>query len=306
MVNREIGLKKQIECTKMTKMIDLTINLVQQLNSGDKNASDPKNTLENINDISDNIPADLLEIKTQNSQNLTKLFKDFEPISEIITSEKVNNLFEIYGSNNEEMIKQCYLLGLPKNFINIIYENSVFLYEIGKYNDSRNLAKLVCSLVDKKSYLFLECLWGQLSSAIATEDLETATALFETIKTELESAHMSHYLKIQNFNQLLHLSLFLFFRSSDSDGSFSKMCLNQPYFKQTLETVANHLARYVIVSEIVHIEEEADFKNLMKMVTNIMVDYSDCFLLFVNYLFNDLDLDNALVQFWACVEVLLS
>ncbi|KAF1742385.1 hypothetical protein MXB_1712 [Myxobolus squamalis] len=242
-----------------------------------------------------NLPKDLSERQSKAAKRLGDMKAKFDPIGIILSSEKFNSLVEIYSTDHDSLLKHCMsCFDLPKNFLSVIYEYSILLYDTGSYMDCDAVLNLYACLIKNDSQSYLEILWGKLSCYILINDIEAASDTMEILQGCLEKFTLTKPILIYNRAYLLHFMLFVSFKDPNLIEHFIHLCMRMLPYKHTIETVCPHLIRYLVIAYIVFYQDELEIQPLVDLIVQEEHNYSDCVTLFVQSLFQNYDIDGGI------------
>jgi len=153
-------------------------------------------------------------------------------------------------------------------------------------------------------------LWGKLASEILMQNWDNALDDLNRLKEHLDfkASQMSRDDKalshLQERTWLIHWSLFVFFNHAKGRELIVDLFLYQPFYLNAIQTVCQHILRYLATAVITNKHRKSVIKDLVKVIQQESYSYRDPITEFLECLYVNFDFDLAQTKLRECEKVL--
>jgi len=281
-------LQGKLDLLRNTNMVDFALDVHRALHEGE----DSEDLKQKRSDVVDQ----LLQIQT-----------DMDPIVKVFNDPEVSKQLSQPSRDSRQLVEF-----LSKKYVNFnnrsldtLYNFAKFQYECGNYSGAAEYLSFHRILVPTTDKNYLNGLWGKLASEILMQNWDNALEDLNRLKEHIEQSSFGSALhSLQQRTWLIHWSLFVFFNHPKGQDLIVDMLLYQPTYLNAIQTVCQHILRYLATAVITNKYRKNVIKDLVKIIQQESYTYRDPITEFLEHLYVNFDFDKAQKKLRECEDVI--
>ena len=251
--------RAKLEVLFKTNMVDLAMDIYKELHS------------------SSTVPETMNARRAEVVGLMTELQEEVQPILELVQDQG-----KVLELRNEKLFNAAYLqqqFQITPGHIDALHRYAKFVYDTGNYDQAVSLLGHYRALTTNLDKGF-SAMWGQLASAILTNNFDGALELLNALKEQIDNRPSTPQVaQLQQRSWLMHWALFLLGNHPSGKTIVADLFFQDKYLN-ALQTNCAHLLRYLAVAVVTNPRRRGLLKELVRTIGLERHQHSDAVTLF--------------------------
>jgi translation initiation factor 3 subunit E len=275
--------RAKLEVLFKTNMVDLAMDIYKELHS------------------SSTVPETMNARRAEVVGLMTELQEEVQPILELVQDQG-----KVLELRNEKLFNAAYLqqqFQITPGHIDALHRYAKFVYDTGNYDQAVSLLGHYRALTTNLDKGF-SAMWGQLASAILTNNFDGALELLNALKEQIDNRPSTPQVaQLQQRSWLMHWALFLLGNHPSGKTIVADLFFQDKYLN-ALQTNCAHLLRYLAVAVVTNPRRRGLLKELVRTIGLERHQHSDAVTLFLEDLYVRCDFEAAQARLADCAKLL--
>ena len=275
--------RAKLEVLFKTNMVDLAMDIYKELHS------------------SSTVPETMNARRAEVVGLMTELQEEVQPILELVQDQG-----KVLELRNEKLFNAAYLqqqFQITPGHIDALHRYAKFVFDTGNYDQAVSLLGHYRALTTNLDKGF-SAMWGQLASAILTNNFDGALELLNALKEQIDNRPSTPQVaQLQQRSWLMHWALFLLGNHPSGKTIVADLFFQDKYLN-ALQTNCAHLLRYLAVAVVTNPRRRGLLKELVRTIGLERHQHSDAVTLFLEDLYVRCDFEAAQARLADCAKLL--